>query len=163
MNIRRVLKTAAVIGVGLVGTLSLTHGIRMAHAQDGPGEGGWGHGHRRHGGGLMRLCKGDMDANLTRMTERLETELDLSSEQTQNLDAIAQAIKTSDLSAACAAPEEAPPTTPLEKLTLMETRLETGLNTVKSIRPSVETFYNSLSADQKTELDSLMSRRHHQR
>lgn len=156
MNIRRIVKTAAVLGIGLIGTLSLTHTLRSAHAQDGPG----GHGHRRHGGGLMRLCHGDMDANLNRMAERLETELDLSSEQKQNLDAIAQAIKSSDLQASCATSDEAPPATALDKLAHMESRLETGLSTIQQIRPSVETFYNSLSAEQQTELDSLMPRRH---
>ena len=44
MNIRRIIKTAAVLGIGLIGTLSLTHTLRSAYAQDGPG----GHGHRRH-------------------------------------------------------------------------------------------------------------------
>ena len=160
MNVRRILTTAAIVGTGLIATLSLSQGIRSAHAQDGAREGGWSHGHRRHGGGLMRLCHGDMDANLDRMAERLNTELELSSTQKQNLDAIAQAIKASDLPASCATSEETPPTTALAKLNHMESRLETGLSTVKQIRPSFETFYNSLSADQQTELDSLMTRRH---
>ena len=160
MNFRRILTTAAIVGAGLVATLSLTQGIRMAHAQDGSGGGGWSHGHRRHGGGLMRLCQGDMDANLDRMAERLDTELSLSSAQKQNLDAIAQAIKISDLQAACATAEDTPPTTALEKLNRMEAKLETGLSTMKQIRPSFETFYNSLSTEQQTTLDGLMSRRH---
>ena len=159
MNVRRILTTTAIVGAGLIATLSLSHGIRSAHAQDG-GEGGWSHGHRRHGGGLMRLCHGDMEAKLDHMAERLETELELSSVQKQNLDAIAQAIKTSDLQASCASSEETPPTTALAKLNHMESRLETGLSTVQQIRPSFETFYTSLSAEQQTKLDSLMTRRH---
>lgn len=163
MNIRRILTTAVIIGAGLIGTVTLTHGIRSAHAQDGSGEGRWSHGHRRHGGGLMRLCQGDLDANLNQMTERLTTELELSSEQQQHLDAIAQTIKTSDLPASCASLEETPPANALEKLDRMESHLETGLSTVKQIRPSFETFYTSLSSEQQADLDERMAQRRHRR
>ena len=161
MNIRRILTTTILIGAGVLGTLTLTQGIRSAHAQDGPGEGRWSQNHRRHGGGLMRLCQGDMDANLNRMAERLESELALSSEQVQNLDAIAQAIKSSELATACATIEDAPPADALEKLNRMESRMETGLSTIKQIRPSFETFYRSLSTEQQASMETLMSRRHH--
>ncbi|MEM9216125.1 MAG: Spy/CpxP family protein refolding chaperone [Cyanobacteria bacterium P01_F01_bin.150] len=164
MNIRQILTTTAIIGAGLIGTAVLTQGIRSAHAQDGPGAEGWSQGHRRHGGGLMKLCKGgDMDANLNRISERLETELALSNEQTQNLDAIAQAIKSSGLQEACANEDEVPPANVLEKLDRMESRMETGLSMMRQIRPSFETFYISLSSEQQEDLEALMARRRHRR
>ena len=162
MNIRRVFTTALAVGAGLIGILTVSHGIHAAYAQD--GESGP-RGHHRRGGGIARLCNGGMSQNLDRITDHLKSELDLTTAQEQNWTNVTQALQTSDLQSACSSMDgdAAAPRTALDKLDRMETMFETGLSTVQQVRPSFETFYTSLSSDQQAQLDTLMSRRQRRR
>lgn len=152
MHRNRIVTLALIAGVSIVGLGAATH--QLANAND--------RYQGRHGGhGPMgHLCAGNASDKLERLSAYLSSELDLTADQSQKWDAVTQVVQASDLSALCSATAEVEDTA-IAKLNQLETTLTASLNTVQQVKPSFETFYDSLSESQQQTLNQLMSRRHH--
>jgi hypothetical protein len=86
--------------------------------------------------------------------ERIEKAVQPNEQQQAKLDALktAMASASDHLAKTCPA---ALPVTPPARLTAMSTRLDTMLQSVKSVRGALDDFYNSLSDEQKAQFDLI--------
>ncbi|NET48565.1 MAG: hypothetical protein F6K09_07505 [Merismopedia sp. SIO2A8] len=156
MTIRRILTTALLIGAGVVGTLSATGGIQAAFAQEQGqrsvaiqnGEGpfnrdGEAFADRRlkgsgpRGNRAARFCQeGGIEEHIDEMTGVLD-ELELTSTQEDNWDDVLNAVDDNEaaLEEACASGDR--------------TEIRAAF---QEIRDPMQTFFSSLSDEQKEEL-----------
>ena len=112
MNRNRIVTFALVAGVGVVGLGAATHRLAVANDRH----------QGRHGGHgpLAHLCDGNNSDKLTRVSEYLSSELDLTVDQSQKWDAVTEVVQSSDFAALCSAiPEVAD--TAIAKLEQLET------------------------------------------
>ena len=89
--------------------------------------------------------------------DRIERAVKPSADQKTKLDELRAASKKAAESMAQACPATWPATT-MERLGLMEKRLEVMHAAVKTVRPAFEAFYGSLDANQKAALDGAAPR-----
>ena len=163
IDIRRMIFAAAAVG--------LLAAASPAAAQPGPGGGP---GVMGPGGGMGRgMMMGP--GNWTRGNMRAFCNPQMAGFGAWRLEQIEQIVKPDDsqrkafdelraasdkaaktLSGAC--PDDVPQTMSA-RLALMETRMTAMLDAVKTVRPAFDAFYATLSAEQKTRLDSSRPRR----
>ena len=117
------------------------------------------------GEGMGRMCGPGPAGFVQWRTERIDA-LKLTDAQRAKFDALkASSTKAADASrAACST--EVPATVP-GRMEAMEKRMEAMLANIKAVRPALDEFYGSLTAEQKAQLDSGRARRrfwrHHDR
>lgn len=151
----------AVAGVTAAGIGAMAAEPTVTNAIWGGRDGGW-HGGHRGGHGLMRLCGAARGERIEVMIGFVENFMEFTPEQQAAWDELATALRQGNGTVAKACddlreagrPESAP-----ERLALLETALETGLNTVKEVRPSFDRFYATLSEKQRKALDDLSRHR----
>jgi hypothetical protein len=121
---------------------------------------GWSRG--RHGGGLAMLCSPRRDEWADRFLGRIESRLELTSDQTEAWEELTDVIRASGERAdeVCADLREAgrPGTAP-ERLERAERMAELGLDVLRDLRPAFDAFYATLEPDQREVLDRLGPRR----
>jgi hypothetical protein len=116
------------------------------------------------GPGMMGRGFGDMmcDPRSTGFAEwridRIERAVKLDDAQKKALDELRAASGKAAEAMAAACPREIPASS-AERLALMEKRMEAMLQSVKTVRPAFEAFYNSLTAEQKASVDRAGPRR----
>jgi hypothetical protein len=103
------------------------------------------------GEGMGRMCGPSSAGFVQWRTEQIEA-LKLTDTQRAKFDALkAASTKAADASrAACAA--DVPATVP-GRMEAMERRMEVMLANIKSVRPALDEFHGSLTAEQKAQLD----------
>jgi LTXXQ motif family protein len=124
----------------------------------GPGRNGWG-ADMMMGPGMMRsgrlgfMCNPRSAGMAQWRLDRIETELKPNDTQKAALKELraASAKAAETLTAACAA---AMPAKSVERMALMEKRLEASLQVVRTVRPAFEAFYVTLDEQQKAKLDA---------
>ena len=130
---------------------------RWQRNSDREDRGGWrrGEGHR-HGGRMARMCGPDAGRRAEARLDRIEKATRPTAEQKAGFDNLkaASAKATEIVKAAC--PTEAS-VTPPGRLAATEKRLTAMLEAVRTVRPAMESYYNSLTDEQKARL--TMSRR----
>ena len=130
--------------------------------------GGWeghGHGGSHKGHGLMgAVCSGDAAEMADHMLVRLEYKVKPTDAQKGAFEDLKAAARTAAAKAKAACPpapvqaaEGATPAprvhkSPIERLGMMETRLQAELDAVRTVRPAAEKFFASLSDEQKAAL-----------
>ena len=104
------------------------------------------------GEGMGRMCGPGSAGFVQWRTERIDA-LKLTDAQRAKFDALktASAKATDAMRAAC--PVDAPAKVP-DRMEAMEKRMEAMLANVKAIRPALNEFYDSLTTEQKAQLDS---------
>ena len=104
------------------------------------------------GEGMGRMCGPGAAGFVQWRTERIEA-LKLTDAQRAKFDALkAASTKAADASrAACSA--DVPATVP-GRMEAMEKRMDAMLANMKAVRPALDEFYGSLTAEQKAQLDS---------
>lgn len=104
------------------------------------------------GEGMGRMCGPGPAGFVQWRTERIDA-LKLNDAQRAKFDALkAASAKATDASrAACSA--DVPATVPA-RMEAMEKRMDAMLANIKAVRPALDEFYGSLTADQKAQLDS---------
>lgn len=102
--------------------------------------------------GMGRMCGPDSAGFVQWRTERIDA-LKLTDAQRAKFDALkAASTKAADASrAACSA--DVPATVP-GRMEAMEKRMDAMLANIKAVRPALDEFYGSLTAEQKAQLDS---------
>lgn len=140
-----------------------TFGLGAAQAQEGPG---WGPGHAMMWGGPTRnwmgwgrsehFCGKEGERNVARFMALIARDIKPTDAQRPLADALKAAFDSaqSQLSGLC---EKARGGnwTPVERLTAAEEHLNAMLTAIKTIKPALETLYNSLSDNQKKRMDAL--------
>lgn len=108
------------------------------------------------GEGMGRMCGPDSAGFVQWRTEQINA-LKLTDAQRTKFDALkaASAKATHAMRAACPAGTAA--NVP-DRMEAMEKRMDAMLTNIKTIRPAMKEFYDSLSAEQKTQLDSGRNR-----
>ena len=150
MNRRRIALFSLIAVLGIVGAGAIARGLYAAHGRN----------HRNHHGAMAHLCQGNVYQKLSQITGYLESELELTADQRKNWDAVTQAVRDSDPKSIC--PEFADgDTTATAKLAQLEATLSKGLDTVQQVQQPFATFYASLTESQQTDLNALLSHRHH--
>lgn len=110
-----------------------------------------------HGHGA-RGCAGVREWRTEELLGLVERQLELTPAQTPAWEALGGALRagTARLAEACGpVPGDAP-----GRLRQAEALLETGLETVRELRPALERFQATLDETQRRTLDDLMARRH---
>jgi hypothetical protein len=134
--------------------LAITVLASAAGAQPmGPGRGPGMMGPHVFGGERMgRMCGPDSAGFVQWRTERIDA-LKLTDAQMAKFNALkaASAKATDAMRAAC--PVAAAATVP-ERMKAMEVRMDAMLANIKAVRPALNEFYDSLSSEQKAQLDS---------
>jgi hypothetical protein len=104
------------------------------------------------GEGMGRMCGPGSVGFVQWRTERIDA-LKLNDAQRAKFDALkAASAKATDASrAACSA--DVPATVP-GRMEAMEKRMDAMLANIKAVRPALDEFYGSLTAEQKAQLDS---------
>lgn len=154
---------AAAVGLAAVGAMA-----ERGHYWQGYKGGG----HRFGGGGMgfmglsfgspnYRICRGETGEMTDHLLVRIEHRVKPTDEQKGAFDEFKTAARSAaeKLREACPkAPEKADDgehkkRTPIERLALQQTGLETSLEALKQFRPAAEKFYAALSDEQKSKLD----------
>lgn len=120
----------------------------------GPGFGGPGMMGR---GGYGRMCGPGAAGFAEWRIDRMQRTLDLTADQRAKFDA----FKDASTKAAQAMRDACPtnfPDSMTDRLGLMESRMETMLTGIKTVRPAFDAFYNSLTDAQKTRLNENRGR-----
>lgn len=86
--------------------------------------------------------------------DRIQSSLNLSADQQDLLDALRDAAVQAADALRDSCPQTAP-RNPVERLQAMLERLEATLEALKIVRPALESFYDSLSADQRRRFEAL--------
>ena len=86
--------------------------------------------------------------------ERMQTSLNLSTLQQDQMESLRDAAARAADAMRDSCPSAAP-RNPVDRLQAMRDRLEATLEAVKIVRPPLETFYDSLTADQRQRFDAL--------
>ena len=102
-------------------------------------------------GWLMRICGPDGDRAATFMLERLERVTQPTEAQRAAFDSLKNATARASEMARAACPTERP-ITPPGRLAAAEKRLEALLQAVRALRPAMDSFYGSLTDEQKARL-----------
>jgi hypothetical protein len=150
-NLTLALATIAGIGLGAGAVASLDAASAAA---------GWG---QRHHAGMARFCQADRAGKLDDMLAFADSFLKLDDAQRQAWDGLAASLRGANgrIDTACAEMGDAAGLSAPAKLAHVETLLGTGLDIVREVRPSFDTFYGTLDAEQKAALDRLVERRRH--
>lgn len=108
--------------------------------------------------GFGMLCSPQAIGFAEWQLSRVEKSVKPTNEQREKLAELrlASTKATEKIKSAC--PRELPRTAP-ERMALMEKRVEAMLDAVKVVRPAFESFYASLSPQQRSKLDATPSRR----
>jgi hypothetical protein len=128
-----------------------------------PGEYGWAAssmmGPGMMGGGNMAFMCSPRSAGMAEWRiNRIEAAIKPNDAQKSALGELRAASTKAAASIAAACAAEVPKSS-TERLALMEKRMEALLQAIKTVRPSFDTFYNTLEADQKARLDAAGPRR----
>ncbi len=153
---RRTLITLGVLTAGVAVAFVAFDGKRhIAHAAAG-------HGSER----VERWCNDDSKDWADKATKRVNKELDLTSDQSAawqkveaELRAGSDAVKSACRDELAKGLEETAPA----RLAFMERMMEVGLEEFKGAREEFDTFYGTLDAEQKAEVDEHLGHRHHRR
>lgn len=108
--------------------------------------------------GFGMLCSPQAVGFAEWQISRVERTVKPDNEQKQKLNELRSASATASDKIRSVCPREIPKTAP-ERMELMERRVEAMLNAVKIVRPAFESFYASLSPQQRMRLDATPSRR----
>lgn len=127
-------------------------GFMMGPGMMGPGNGGPG-----MMGGRGGLCSPGMAGFAEWRADRLQALLDLNDTQKKAFEVFREATRNAASAMRASCPTEFPKTAP-ERMAMMETRMETMLTTVKTVRPALDAFYATLSEQQKAKLDNSRGR-----
>ena len=107
---------------------------------------------------LASLC-GDQAASFTRLpVQRIEEIVKPRGQQRNALEALRQVSENAadQLRASCPART---PDSPVSRLDVMSSRLDAMIQTVKTVRPALVTFYASLSDEQKAQFNNRIGSR----
>jgi hypothetical protein len=122
---------------------------------------GW-TGHRGAGDVAAAVCDGSHDGRMNEVEAYLGSTLDLNAAQKKAWDQVERELVQglARLRDACGdrAPDALPPTVP-ERLAFMESAMAAGTETVRTVRPAFEAFYETLDEGQRRKIED-MSRRH---
>lgn len=152
------------------------------HGNHGFGHGGW----RHHGGSMeghmgghlggmgfggpgMKFCRGNTAEMADHMLVRIEHKVKPTDAQKASFETLKAAAQeaAAKLSAACPKDMAAKPaegdasqarSTPIERLARAEAMTQATLDAIKTVRPAAETFYASLTPEQKAKLDEHVGR-----
>jgi hypothetical protein len=153
---KKVLSFAA---LGFIASIAMTP---LASAQPGPGTRGYGWGPgSMMGPGMMgpgMMGRGACDPGTAGLAawriERIERALKPTDAQKTALNDLKAASTKAAEAIAATCPREFPASA-TNRFDLMEKRLEAMLQAVKTVRPAFDAFYATLSAEQKTLVDSI--------
>ncbi len=130
---------------------ALKHGERMSFRRD----------------GFRHFCAEQDGERLDTLAAFVEAKLDLSTRQVESMDQLMDTVKTSatdSFATVCAdlSADTSSATAP-ERLSRLQTVLEAGSTAIAQVRPSLDSFYASLTDAQQQELNGLLShgRQHH--
>lgn len=148
MKKRRIVIFSAIASLAVAGGAALMYGMQAVagHRQGG------------YGGPIGLVCNGNSDAKFTKITDKATNWLDLTDEQQQNLSTVVQVVQKSNLEEFCPSGDRTQRDTPA-KLAKLEQMMTRGLQTVQEVQPPFTTFYESLSSEQQTKLDTMFARR----
>jgi hypothetical protein len=104
-------------------------------------------------GGFRRICDAGAAGSAGWRTDRVEQALNLTDAQRAKFDEFKAASEKATETVRAACPSETPSTT-IGYMQAMEKRLDAISGAVKTVRPSLEAFYATLSDEQKAKLDS---------
>jgi hypothetical protein len=155
----RTSRTALFVSV----TLLLGAATLLANAKTDGGRGSWEMGSGMMGPGMMgrggfrRACDAGAAGFAGWRTDRVEQTLNLTEAQRAKFDEFKAASEKAIETARAACPSETPSTT-IGYMQAMEKRLDAISGAVKTIRPSLEAFYATLSDEQKAALDTSSGR-----
>ena len=169
MNRKRLIALGAISAIGL-GTAGGVYAANQMPSLGGPHAasvlaGSMGHGWhgKRHHRGPGRVCAGARGEKLEHAIDFVQSFVDFTPEQ----DAAWQDFSASLMNgrervrAACDELDQAEdPLNAPDALARAESLLTAGLEVVREVRPAFDTFYATLSEDQKKALDQLINRRH---
>ena len=172
----------AVLGIATVGAIARHGGDGWRH--HGGGHHGWGH-HRGRKGMMkhpIRMVCGRKGAErVDHMLVRIKHKVDLTEAQTPTYDEFARSVRAAAIKARESCPQkpawrhrdraaeantddksDAKPRlrpSPIERLNNMEKMLTAGLEAIRTIRPSAEKLYASLSEEQQLKLRKTRGKR----
>lgn len=161
IDIRRMLLAAAAAGLLMASDVAVAQ-----PGPGGPGGGpGWGMGRGMMmgpgywtRGGMRAFCNPQVAGFGAWRLEQIERVVKPDDTQRKAFDELRAASDKAAKSLSGACPDN-PPQTMSERLAFMETRMSVMLDAVKTVRPAFDAFYATLSAEQKTRLDSSRPRR----
>lgn len=105
-------------------------------------------------GSNLRVCTGEVDQLVNFPIDRIREQVAPDEKQQQLLDDLKAATAKAVEALQNACPTELP-STPPGRLAAMRTRVEAMLKAVQIVRPALESFYQSLSDEQKERFNSL--------
>jgi hypothetical protein len=105
-------------------------------------------------GGGSQICSGQAQGLTDFPIERIARQVEPDQDQQALLDDVKAATANAVHSLQAACPNDLP-STPTERLAAMRTRIEAMLQAVQVVRPILDTFYESLSDEQKARFDAL--------